>query len=66
MSTNPIGAGYMKVEAAGSNLGGTGQDALIFIDMDGGGGVSTWVPVFQVVDVSAAVLLSNSEFLLFQ
>lgn len=64
--TDPIGAGYMKVEDAGVNLNGGPADALISIDMDGPGSSASWLPVFQVADVPAATLLSNPEFLLLQ
>jgi Ca2+-binding RTX toxin-like protein len=66
MGTDPISAGYMKIEAAGNNLGGAGEDALVSIDMDGGGSVSTWVPIFQIVDVSAATLTANPDYFFFQ
>ena len=50
--------------------GGVGQvnaeatDALIQIDVNGGG--DSWTTLYQIVDASAATMMSNPDFFLFQ
>lgn len=64
--TDPIADGYMKIEdTAGGGKGDSSiHDAVVWIDPDGGG--NSWTGVIQIVDVTAAQLLSNPDYFTFQ
>jgi Ca2+-binding RTX toxin-like protein len=62
---DPIGDGYMRIVGAGGGQGDSGtNDAVVQIDANGGG--NSWTSLFQVVDVTAANLLANPDYFIFQ
>jgi Ca2+-binding RTX toxin-like protein len=63
--TDPFADGFLRVVSGGTGEGSaSAQDALVQVDVNGGG--DAWTTLFQVVDVSAATMLSNPDYFLFQ
>jgi Ca2+-binding RTX toxin-like protein len=62
--TDPFGDGHLRVVNGGAGLGGTAADAVLQVDLDGGG--DSWISILRIVDVSAATMMSNPDYFTFQ